>query len=240
MKPILIFRHIDCEGPGYLGTFLQRRRIPYHIVAIDAGDAVPNDIAAASGLVFMGGPMSVNDPLPWITAELKLIHQAQRSGLPVLGHCLGGQLIAKALGAKVYPNTVKEIGWHEVSQADAASSWLRGLPGRFEAFHWHGETFDLPPDAELLLHSAWCRHQAFAHGAMLALQFHVEMTADMVAEWADRYRDQLAKPGGSVQSYGAMTMDAEQRAARLNAVADTLYEHWLELVTDESRITILD
>ena len=236
MKPILIFRHIGCEGPGYLGTFLERRRIPYRIVAIDAGDAVPNDIAAASGLVFMGGPMSVNDALPWITAELDLIRQAQHSGLPVLGHCLGGQLIAKALGAKVHPNKVREIGWHDVAHSDVSSDWLRDLPEKFEAFHWHGETFDLPAGAELLLHSNWCRHQAFAHGAMLALQFHVEMTADMVAEWADLYHEQLAHPGDGVQSYEAMTTGMEQRAACLNAVADILYGRWLALVTDRRSI----
>ena len=237
MKPVYIFRHITCEGPGYLGEFLNRRHIPYRIIAIDEGDAVPADITAMSGLVFMGGPMSVNDALPWITAELELIRQAQLSGLPVLGHCLGGQLIAKALGAKVFPNKVREIGWHDVAQSDISSDWLRDLPEKFEAFHWHGETFDLPADAELLLHSNWCRHQAFAHGAMLALQFHVEMTADMVTEWADLYREQLAHPGDGVQSYEAMTTGVEQRAARLNTVADILYGRWLALVTDRRSIS---
>ena len=237
MKPVYIFRHIACEGPGYLGEFLNRHHIPYRIIAIDKGDAVPADLTAMSGLVFMGGPMSVNDPLPWIAAELDLIRQARHSGLPVLGHCLGGQLIAKALGAKVYPNVVREIGWHDVAQAHVSSPWLRDLPEKFEAFHWHGETFDLPAGAELLLHSIWCRHQAFVHGAMLALQFHVEMTAGMVTEWADLYREQLAQPGDSVQSHDAMTSGAEQRAARLNTVADTLYGRWLTLVTDKAGVT---
>jgi len=232
MNPVYIFRHIACEGPGYLGVVLNRHHIPHRIIAIDAGDNVPTNISASSGLVFMGGPMSVNDPLPWITAELELIRQAQRSGLPVLGHCLGGQLIAKALGAKVYPNTMKEIGWHEVTKVNSASPWMHALPERFEAFHWHGETFDSPTGAELLMRSKYCHHQAFAHGTMLALQFHVEMTAAMVTEWADLYRAQLTHPGVSVHSYEQMIANVEQRITHLNTVADALYERWLRLITD--------
>ena len=178
MKPIYIFRHITCEGPGYFGEYLNRHQIPSRLIAIDRGDSVPISIDDMGGLVFMGGPMSVNDPLPWIDAELKLIRLAHQADLPVLGHCLGGQLIAKALGAAVRANTVKEIGWHEVRKNTEPSSWLAGLPLSFEAFHWHGETFDIPEGAVHLLESQWCQHQAFACGRMLALQFHVEMTAD--------------------------------------------------------------
>ena len=175
--------------------------------------------------------MSVNDNLTWIADELSLIRQADERGMAVLGHCLGGQLIAKALGARIYPNTVREIGWHEVSQCAADSPWLAGLPARFEAFHWHGETFDLPPGAIHLLRSTWCRHQAFARGSMLALQCHVEMTAAMVKEWADLYRDQLAESDGGVQSYDLITAALAPRAARLNAIADRLYDTWLGRVT---------
>lgn len=232
MEPICVFRHIACEGPGYLGTFLERRGIPYRIVAIDRGDAVPSTVAGMRGLVFMGGPMSVNDPLPWIATELDLIRQAQRQGLPVLGHCLGGQLIAKALGAEVRPNAVREIGWFDVSRGDAPSPWLEDLPERFEAFHWHGETFAVPAGAVPLFQSEWCRNQGFVHGGLLALQFHVEITAAMVREWADLYREQLEPPSASVQSREAMTDSAQARVSRLNAVADVLYSRWLGLLKD--------
>ena len=234
MKPIYIFRHIACEGPGYFGEYLNRHLIPSRLIAIDRGDSVPASIADMGGLVFMGGPMSVNDSLPWIEAELELIRQAQRSNLPVLGHCLGGQLIAKALGATVAPNTRKEIGWHEVKKDAKSSDWLENLPPSFEAFHWHGETFDIPEGAEHLLESRWCRNQAFAHGRMLALQFHVEMTEPMVKEWADLYRKELANPDSSIQSYDAMLSDLAIRVKKLQAVADVIYNRWLATATDNT------
>ena len=234
MKPIYIFRHITCEGPGYFGEYLHRHQIPSRLIAIDHGDNVPTAVDDMGGLVFMGGPMSVNDLLPWIDAELQLIRLAQQADLPVLGHCLGGQLIAKALGAEVRPNAVKEIGWHEVRQNPNPSSWLAGLPLSFEAFHWHGETFDLPEGAVHLLESHWCRHQAFACGRMLALQFHVEMTAQMVTEWAKLYRRELANPSASIQSHDAMISDLDNRTRTLNAVADAIYDRWLSMTTENT------
>src|SRR5687768_3370599 len=114
MKPVAIFRHFPTEGPGYFATYLDRRAIPYRLIKIDQGEPVPSRPAAFSGLVFMGGPMSVNDDLPWINGVLKLILSGVEEDIPVLGHCLGGQLIAKALGGVVSRNPVKEIGWGEV------------------------------------------------------------------------------------------------------------------------------
>ena len=233
MKPILIFRHLACEGPGYFAEYLDRHHIPWRLIAIDDRQPVPKTLDGIGALAFMGGPMSVNDDLPWIRDELSLIRQAGDKGVPVLGHCLGGQLIAKALGARVHANAVKEIGWHAVEKTGQASPWLANLPESFEAFHWHGETFDLPAGAELLLQSAWCRHQAFAHGAMLALQFHVEMTTAMVKEWADLNREELANPSSSVQSYEAMIAAADKRAAQLHAIADIFYGRWLALVMNK-------
>ncbi|MDH4233536.1 MAG: type 1 glutamine amidotransferase, partial [Gallionella sp.] len=107
MKPIAIFRHFPTEGPGYLAEFLDERKIPWQLIAIDAGDAVPQSVAAYAGLVFMGGPMSVNDDLPWIPKVEALIRDAVARDIPLLGHCLGGQLISKALGGVVSRNPVK-------------------------------------------------------------------------------------------------------------------------------------
>jgi GMP synthase-like glutamine amidotransferase len=233
MKPVVVFRHIECEGPGYLGDFLDARRVPYRVIRIDAGEAVPARIDGAGGLVFMGGPMSVNDPLPWIAQELALIRQACAAGMPVLGHCLGGQLIAKALGAEVGANAVKEIGWHEIACTDAAQrTGLRGrLPARFGGFHWHGETFALPPGAALLMQSAHCPHQAFLKDRALALQFHVEVTGAMVRDWCAEYRAELAQCAGrpAVQSAEEMTERLDDRIAELHRVADTVYDFWLGL-----------
>ncbi|MGB5179771.1 MAG: type 1 glutamine amidotransferase [Gammaproteobacteria bacterium] len=235
MRPLTIFRHIGCEGPGYLAEVLEQQAIPCRIIRIDQNEAVPGTLDDTAGLVFMGGPMSVNDPLPWIEQELALIRMAQDKGLPLLGHCLGGQLIARALGGAVSANPVKEIGWHPVRKAGtaAAADWLRDISGEPTLFHWHGETFSIPEGAELLLENDNCAHQAFAMGNTLALQCHVEMTAPMVSEWAALYKDELQEITASVQSAEQMTAGLTARISAAQQVADRLYQRWLEAVLDQ-------
>ncbi|MGB5307240.1 MAG: type 1 glutamine amidotransferase [Gammaproteobacteria bacterium] len=229
MKPLYIFRHIGCEGPGYLAAVLDRQGIPYKTIAIDQEEALPDSIDGCSGLVFMGGPMSVNDALPWIEQELTLIRAARDHGLPVLGHCLGGQLISKALGGSVTANPVREIGWHPVHKTvnPAAASWVDTMPDGAELFHWHGETFSIPKGAAVILENDYCPHQAFALDNILALQCHVEMTAPMVREWAELYKGELDDPAASVQTAAQMTEDLDTRIAALQGVADGLYQRWL-------------
>ncbi|MCX8018557.1 MAG: type 1 glutamine amidotransferase, partial [Rhodocyclaceae bacterium] len=170
MKPIAIFRHSPGEGPGYFATFLDRHGLPWQLVCLDAGAAVPPRCEDFSGLCFMGGPMSVNDDLAWIPPVLALIRAAVAADIPVIGHCLGGQLMSKALGGVVTKNPVKEIGWGRVETVDpAAADWL-GPICEFEAFHWHGETFSLPAGATRILKSAHCENQAFVMGPHLGLQ----------------------------------------------------------------------
>ncbi|RKZ47493.1 MAG: type 1 glutamine amidotransferase [Gammaproteobacteria bacterium] len=229
MKPILIFRHIACEGPGYLGNYLTSRDIPFQTICLDQGDEVPEDPVAGSGLVFMGGPMSVNDSLPCLQQELKLIRMAQQENIPVLGHCLGGQLISKALGGEITSNPVPEMGWYPVAGYDNAISidWLKGLPEKFEVFHWHGETFSLPEGAVPLLQSEVCKNQAFILGSNLAFQCHVEMQDNMVQEWFDVYQADVPEPSASVQTRQQMLENLEQRIENSKAVADVFYEKWL-------------
>lgn len=230
MQEILIFRHAPHEGPGYLADYLDRHRLPYRLIRIDQGDAIPSSIDGISGIVLMGGPMSVNDPLPWIPKVTELIRQAVTADLPVLGHCLGGQLISKALGGAITKNPIKEIGWLPVSRVGGslADSWLDGLPAEFEAFHWHGETFSIPPGATRILDSRDCANQAFVIGKTLAFQCHVEMTAAMVREWARVGADELAPVCATVQNPQTMTTDLDARVRRLQAIADKLYDRWIE------------
>lgn len=234
MKPIRIFRHMVCEGPGFLADCLRRRGLTYQLIALDQGEAVPESLDDVSALVFMGGPMSVHDPLPWIPDELGLIQRAAARGLPLLGHCLGSQLIAKALGGEVRSNPVREIGWHPVTRAanPIALDWLGRLPARFEVFHWHGETFSIPPGSTRLLSSDYCHNQGFAIGNTLALQCHVEMTVGLVEEWTERYRNELEVPTKSVQNRPQMLVDLASRVTALNAVAERIYERWLQFVVD--------
>lgn len=234
MKPIYIFRHLEHEGPGYFADFLEQRGILYTMVCIDKGDAIPETIENASGLVFMGGNMSVNDPLPWIEKELALIRQAAAAGMPVLGHCLGGQLISKALDGKVTANPVKEIGWLDAEQVDnaVAQEWFKDLPKRVILFHWHGETFSVPNGATRILKSQHCANQSFVVGNMLGLQCHVEMTSDMVREWARSSPHELANTSATVQSAVQMTDKLQARISELHKVADVLYSRWLEGLND--------
>ena len=230
MRPLYLFRHINCEGPGYLAEVLERHAVPWQLVSIDAGDPVPAAVDNCSGLVFMGGPMSVNDPLPWVEQELVLIRMAHARGMPVLGHCLGGQLICKALGGTVSANPVREIGWHPVRKTGnpAAASWLAGIHDGARLFHWHGETFSIPDGAALILENDNCAHQAFASGNTLALQCHVEMTAPMVQEWAALYAHELDNPAPGVQSAAQMTANLEADIAATRQAADILYRRWLK------------
>jgi GMP synthase-like glutamine amidotransferase len=230
MKPVVIFRHVSTEGPGYLATFLTRQGIPWELVRIDAGDALPATMEGYGGVALMGGPMSVNDDLPWIPPLLELIRDADRRGVPLIGHCLGGQLISRAFGAEVGRNPVKEIGWGEVQvepHAEAAE-WF-GPDSAFEVFHWHGETFALPAGARHLLSSRHCRHQAYVLGNHLAMQCHVEITADMVKEWCATGAAELAEAAGgvAVQSADEMQRDLQQRIERLHVIAERVYRRWI-------------
>jgi GMP synthase-like glutamine amidotransferase len=235
MKPIRIFRHISCEGPGYLAEVLQNYNIPFELVRIDAGETPPAQIDDVSGLVFMGGPMSVNDDIEWIGQEVNIIQRAVNAGLPVLGHCLGGQLISKALGGKISANPVKEIGWLPVQKTPnpQAEDWLSDVEDNSTLFHWHGETFSIPEGATNILHSAHCDHQGFVIGNTLALQCHIEMTESMVREWADLYTDELADPAATVQSQTAITTDLKEKIEELQSVADLLYRRWLQPLVAE-------
>lgn len=227
MKPVAIFRHNPGEGPGYFAAFLDRLSLPWHMIRVDTGAAIPVDPAGYSGLVFMGGAMSVNDPLPWISAELALIRAAMSKDIPVLGHCLGGQLMAKALGAAVTANPVKEIGWGEIeSLDDSAQAWL-GDAGAFPAFHWHAETFAIPPGATRILKGRHCDNQAFVIGPHLAMQCHVEVTASMIRLWNRQWPEERWEAHDAVQTPEQMYECLESRIAAMHRVSDRLYSKWI-------------
>jgi GMP synthase-like glutamine amidotransferase len=231
MKPIAIFRHSGTEGPGYFAIALDEDGIPWREIRIDQGEAIPANPEAFSGLVFMGGPMSVNDPLPWIAPVLALIQSAVARDVPVLGHCLGGQLMSKALGGVVSRNPVKEIGWGRVEAADSpeARSWFGDLR-EFESFHWHGETFSIPDGARNIASSKYCPHQAFVMGCHLGMQCHVEMTPELIRAWCEDWHKEVTSLSArvpSVQSPEEMLRDVEERTRTLHGVAKALYDRWL-------------
>ncbi|HYR35903.1 MAG TPA: type 1 glutamine amidotransferase [Burkholderiales bacterium] len=231
MKTVAIFRASSTEGPGYFATYLERRSIPWQLVRLDAGERVPRDARQFSGLVFMGGPMSVNDDLPWIAPALELVRDAVRKDVPLLGHCLGGQLIARALGGAVRAAPVKEIGWGEVRVADneVAREWLGALPA-FETFQWHGEAFSIPPGATRVMENSHCENQGYALGKHFGMQCHVEMTRELIETWLATGSAEIAASRASpaVQEPAEMTRDLERRLTALNDVANRIYDRWTE------------
>jgi GMP synthase-like glutamine amidotransferase len=231
MKPVLVFRHSATEGPGHFATFLERHGVDWRLVKLDEGEPVPATAEPFAGLGFMGGPMSVNDDLPWIEPTLALIRDAVNRRVPVIGHCLGGQLLSKALGGLVRPNPVKEIGWCRVDLEDTplAREWFGLDAPAFTTFQWHAETFSLPPGAERILRGEHCANQAFVvDGRHLGMQCHVEMTPELVRSWCETGSEEIAASRASpaVQAVGRIESEAAERLPVLSDVASRLYERW--------------
>jgi len=236
MKPVAIFRHYKTEGPGYFATFLDQHSIPWQLIAIDREDAVPCSAEAFSGIALMGGPMSVNDPLPWIDQECALIHDARTQDIPVIGHCLGGQLISRAFGGNITRSPAKEIGWSQVQvdDDDCATRWLGDWQGKnggiATVFQWHGETFSLPPGAKRLFTNDFCANQMFALGPHLAMQCHIEMTPEMIKEWAESWASEttgLDHLPSCIQTPEQMQQEATARLPAMRSLADQLYSVWI-------------
>ena len=232
MKPVAVFRFSDTEGPGHFATFLDANRVPWRLVKLDEGDAVPASSEGFSGLAFMGGPMSANDELAWTQAVLSLMRDAVKRGVPVIGHCLGGQMLARALGGKVSVNPVKEIGWNPVRVEDNATAreWFGDLP-KFTTFQWHGDTFTIPPGGERILTGAHCPNQAYVvDGRHLGLQCHVEMTPEMIESWIasgwGEVKENLASP--AVQPVEKIRAEAPTKLPALSATAERLYRRWMQ------------
>lgn len=226
-----IFRFARGEGPAYFATYLEQRGIPSKLFALDEGRAVPKDVRKFSGMAFMGGAMSVNDDLPWIKPVLELVREGVRKDVPSLGHCLGGQIMSRALGGEVTRAKVKEIGWGEVQVEDngVAREWFGGLKS-FESFHWHGETFSIPPGGTRVLGNAHCANQAFVLGKNLGLQCHVEMTHELIRDWyrtgGEEVEAAKASPGVMPQLKAEKNID--ERVEALHKVADRIYDRWCE------------
>jgi GMP synthase-like glutamine amidotransferase len=229
VRPVAIFRFSPTEGPGRCAEWLDAHGVPWRLVALDAGEAVPADPAAFAGVVLMGGPMSANDPFPWRDPLGDLLREAVAQRIPVIGHCLGGQIFARALGAGVARALVPEIGWLHVDVCDAAArrEWFGGLP-RFAAFQWHYDAFELPAMATRILTSDFCRNQGYVVDAIhVGFQCHIEMTRALVESWLDTGAAELpAASGATVQAAADIRRDLDARLAALGAVADGVYARW--------------
>lgn len=226
---VQVFQHVSFEGSGSIGPWLDARGVAVGVTAFYQRHTVP-DVAEIDGLVVMGGPMSVNDEqgYPWLVHEKRVIGEMIARGKPVLGVCLGAQMIANVLGAKVYPNPEKEIGWFPVRATPSSPpSRVFGFPDECLVFHWHGETFDLPRNAVRLAATAACRNQAFQYGVnVIGLQFHLETTPGTARELVAHCRGELV-PAAYVQSEAAILSAPAERYARINGLMSDVLAYLL-------------
>jgi len=225
-----VLQHVPFEGLGSIGPWLERRGHTVAWTRLFETASFPA-LESLDLVVALGGPMSVNDEaeLPWLASEKRFVADAIEAGKGVLGICLGAQLVAAARGAKVRPNREREIGWHPVSRVEVARehpcAWL--LPSRLEAFHWHGETFELPEGAVQLARSEGCEQQAFALGdRVIGLQFHLETTPASARALIEHCPADLA-PGRFVQSAAEMLGDPERFAA-IEEAQERVLEHFVQ------------
>lgn len=222
---VLIVKHARFEREGNMQSWLHRNHAeidylnlfePHHFPWPESYDLI----------ILLGGPMSINDEsgFPWLVAEKRFVKQAIDVQTPVLGICLGGQLIASALGAKVTDSPETEIGWHRVESLQGQEATFQ-FPKTMEIFNWHNETFDLPEGATPLIYSQACKNQGFQYGdTVIGLQCHPEVTADIIQEWIDEIGEQMVV-GPFVQSRDEMFDQVESRIERAQQLIEQILDY---------------
>jgi GMP synthase (glutamine-hydrolysing) len=227
---VVVLQHVGCETIGSIQAVLAAKQVAVRVVRLFKGEPVPKDLGAAGGLIVMGGPMGVydHDRFPFLLHEMRLIEATARADKPVLGICLGSQLLAAALGATVKPSGRQEIGWHEVTLAPAAESdelWS-GVPSKFMAVHWHGDIFDLPASAQLLASSQMTAHQAFRYGpSAYGLLFHMEVTAGGLDGMAAAFPGDLEKVG---LTRAALLEQSQHYLPGLQTIGEQVFQRWVQ------------
>lgn len=234
---VLVLQHIACEPPGAYEDVLRERGAALHRVELDDGDPLP-DWRDFDAIVAMGGPMSAGDDaeLPWLAAEKRAIADAVRAGRPFFGACLGVQLLAAALGARVYGGPAPEVGLLPVRLTEAARAdpVFAGLPEELLTLQWHGDTFDLPEGATLLASSPAYPNQAFRVGERAyGVQFHMEVSPAMAREWAEvpayaEYLDRVLGPG----SLPRLIEELEARSDEILEHGRGMFGRWLDLADE--------
>ena len=241
MKRLLVFQHVAHEILGTLDPLLKRAGFRIRYINFSRQPDAQPSLEGYDGLIILGGPMSVNDSdrLPHLTREMHVIEQAMKRGLPVLGICLGAQLIAKALGAAVYPNQEKEIGWYDVAPTKAAKDdpllgkWLRSE----KIFQWHGDTFEIPRTSRHLAFSSLCSNQAFRYGSnVYGFQFHLEVEERMIQRWLGVKENQI-EIASLGEKINAERIHAETalHIRRLHELSDQVFSEFIKLFQIEKK-----
>ena len=231
---IAILQNNSDDGPAYLGRWLTEQAVDFDVFNFDAGESPPTTLDSYTGLALLGGSMSVNDDLPSLRQSEALIRIARDTGKPVIGHCLGGQLIASALGARVSVADSPEIGWTKIKLSEdfEARGWFGDFTGtERDALQWHYDAFSLPEGATLVACNDVCAAQSFSIHRMLAMQFHLEIDRNKLASWARNGKEELTALIGLPHVQQARTIAAEipKRMAASHALADRIYEQFMRL-----------
>jgi GMP synthase (glutamine-hydrolysing) len=232
MKPVLCLQHVAAEGPGTIKEAVESRGGTLRLVRIFEREPVPRSLSEVGGLVVMGGPMGVYEArqYPHLDDELRLIGLGLEAQIPILGVCLGSQLLAAAAGARVSPSGGKEIGWYEVRLRPEAQGDLlfRGLDPAFTGFHWHGDIFTLPPGAVPLAQSQKTELQAFRVGSQAyGLLFHLEVTRPQVVEMVGLFGDELAQARIDPQT---LLSGLDGKLEALRPIGTTVFGRWADRV----------
>jgi GMP synthase-like glutamine amidotransferase len=229
---VLVLQHLDEDGPGVLGQWLDAQGASWHLRCAEAGEDYPDSVRGYRALAVLGGAWGANDERPSLRQAEALIREADALGLPVLGHCLGGQLLAKALGGRVATHPTPEIGWLPITHTGsvAAREWF-GEASDAVVYQWHSDSFvELPPGAELLASSPACAHQAFALRQHLGMQFHIEVTPAKIQDWlkepGQAYPVNVLLHRHSVQDPASMNAATARYQSRSKAMAERIYRVW--------------
>ena len=241
MPEILIIQHAGCEPVGTVGEVFDRNSVDTRIVRTDLGDEVPLTVDGIDGLVIMGGSMGVyeQDTYPFLTREITLIKEAVRANIPILGICLGGQLVSAALGGEVYVGAKKEIGWHSIYITPAGQddplfgkidSFKICSNPNFVGFSWHGDYFTLPDGAVRLAYSDLCECHAIRYGThTYGIQFHPEIAASTVEVWLSEFDEDFAS---SDLDRDAILADTARYAEAQRRAAIEISGRWLDLLKE--------
>ncbi len=230
MKPVAIIQHDAHDGPSYFATWLAEQGIAFAVFRMFDGAELPASLADYSGLCILGGPMSANDALPYFDPLLARVREAVWQRVPVIGHCLGGQLLSRALGGTVQASEHVEIGWSQLEAVHADAKQWFGDTAPLQLFQWHGESFSIPPGATQLLRGMYCANQAYVVDKLhLGMQFHCEVDEAKVSDWLELDAQEVrccVSPGA--QQANAILHNLSVEIKRSQYIASHIYTRWAQ------------
>ncbi len=233
MDPVLVIKHVEAEGPGLLGEFLQARGLSLRVVELEKGESIPESLNGFSAVISMGGPMGVYDEedYPFLRDEIPLLRAVVEKDIPFIGVCLGAQMLARAGGARVLSKACTEIGFYPIrlTREGQEDPLFAGVPEEFTVFQWHNDVFEIPQDALWLAESENCPNQAFRLGRRVyALQFHIEATPEMVEEW---FSDDLESSEPAIRARAEeMIRIALQMVEANRATYERIFQNFLSII----------